>query len=1380
MFLLIFFCCPLFLKGYDNLVVYAPERELFRQFGVSTTAVGLRPGQRREKVFSDDSGKLGGSPRSSSGKQIEIASISLPYRNLENSGDSDLELDLTSDDENGSLSDGSESDEKAVGSDEHRSEGSLNEGEDELKEEGEDVVRYQQNGKVAKGKIRGTKGKSRARIRGTSPISGKLIDDEEAEEEEVGDTELDDLLNDEIDMSCLDIDKEDNDSSFEGVGDDGEETYHLKGTNNNNEVGSIGSIQQTSDLRRTEMTSGRIEGTGISASPKKKGTGRDRDRDRSLHALARISESSNIPKPRVRNSITLTTNEKEQQSLSAPMVIETLRPFGTSTNPLLKKPLKRLNFVAAPGKTPEARRWHLDSRNSDSPDIFSDFGSFDRVKQVRGAFDDSPSVQQPIFPSLLDGAHPASSRKSLERLEAGSPLEDIYSKNSTSSTRYEFNPLVFPSAFPEGKKRLSIETIERANERVALAREVDAQYLKSNPDMPVVKVTTNSATFQSIASPYPSMTIPPPSAAMNISSAAKFSFDNSQQLKLKTAPPFVDPQLSSPSQILLLAQEGALHVMDYFSPSPRKRVSRRVMSGIFAKKAEGSIGNGNGNVINGDDDNVENGNNSLLRRAAVDDSLLGFTMRSVESKRGSGRRQPLSAGEGDLSDTSTNSSMNVSMKSVLSAPKTPNPGGGGSSVGWADTVQSLEGSGDYNEYKQQIIAGGVSKERELERDKEKWLYAERNGHRKAARRADPGLRDRSDHDLPKSVYDDQDSMAWGRGEKRNRMLSNSNYDHLLDSSDSEGDCTQNNADTKVTNSVFGIFADLMTSRTGGERGLSSAEELADKQIESEIDNFILPEELSPIIFQKYGIDIGVREVNGIRMNALRSLPALLSAIGKGSRAQPEGGMEELSCTDLGMWGDVSQSGDLSLSHITYSDPDPEDIVEAATVATKDSTSGIQTGQRDIIEDSAGSSKFNGLFINLLDVDDDINDINMVSDDSNEAAKVSDSIERLINMAAPTGDLGLTGDISSFDHDDDDFTFIPSPLSTCSNDTLPLFDNQNHKVEVEIDEDGEGEVENGTQRDILKVLLDSETQSRESNMAVIDAVSASATVFETISDDNRKYFTEERKNGSNLIERNSNIVVSIPAVSRSSTDSTDFDKLDSDLEEEFYSPFVPESIAHRMAPIPEEHSLTPSIPLTEEEAEELILYGEARLAWEALDAGTLLVNEAMATSLLQRSAADPESITEPLEKMLLLVDHLGADVNGKDENSMTPLHSLFSRPSLGRFILSRGGDVLAKDDNGDSVLAMCAEYGYNWIMPAFMSMHTREAQLLEDPLRAHEYAVILVSLYGYGVRAKEIIDEGLAKISPDEALEIMDTCKGKYENMKEPIETFELLQQLILS
>jgi hypothetical protein len=39
---------------------------------------------------------------------------------------------------------------------------------------------------------------------------------------------------------------------------------------------------------------------------------------------------------------------------------------------------------------------------------------------------------------------------------------------------------------------------------------------------------------------------------------------------------------------------------------------------------------------------------------------------------------------------------------------------------------------------------------------------------------------------------------------------------------------------------------------------------------------------------------------------------------------------------------------------------------------------------------------------------------------------------------------------------------------------------------------------------------------------------------------------------------------------------------------------------------------------------------------------------------------------------------------------------------GRFLLSRGSDVLAKDVRGESVLSLCAEYGYDWVRSGWES------------------------------------------------------------------------------
>ena len=417
----------------------------------------------------------------------------------------------------------------------------------------------------------------------------------------------------------------------------------------------------------------------------------------------------------------------------------------------------------------------------------------------------------------------------------------------------------------------------------------------------------------------------------------------------------------------------------------------------------------------------------------------------------------------------------------------------------------------------------------------------------------------------------------------------------------------------VPRRVWNTFPAIATNSSRKGRFISAEEELVDNEIESEINNFIVPDELSPIILRQYGIEIGMREVNGIRQNALISLPALLSEIAINAETYVEDEddyMDETSENELGLWG-------------------------------------TGTDRAEPLED----------------------------------------IERLISSSGSANALHR------------------SPMS------------------------GAGMNSGVTFRSFSYSNGDNDVRSE-----IFNSSSANSPIM--MSDENDEKFVR-------TLEQN---------------------------------------IATQRAPlltVNEVCSCESVSPLTVREAEDLILYKEAHLAWSALSAGSLQISKELATQLLLKFAEDPESVVEPLETLVLLLDKLGADVNATNGNKMTPLHSLFSKPALGRFILSRGGDVLAKDDHGDSVLGMCAEYGYHWMLPAFINMHDREAKLLEDPNRAHEYAVILISLWGFGRRVRELVDDGIVRISAEEALDIMDTCRGRFEDMREPVETFELLESIVL-
>jgi len=45
------------------------------------------------------------------------------------------------------------------------------------------------------------------------------------------------------------------------------------------------------------------------------------------------------------------------------------------------------------------------------------------------------------------------------------------------------------------------------------------------------------------------------------------------------------------------------------------------------------------------------------------------------------------------------------------------------------------------------------------------------------------------------------------------------------------------------------------------------------------------------------------------------------------------------------------------------------------------------------------------------------------------------------------------------------------------------------------------------------------------------------------------------------------------------------------------------------------------------------------------------------------------------------------------------------------------------------------------------------------LQIHEYALVLLALWGYGTKVADMIDNGIVIITSDEALEVMALCKG---------------------
>lgn len=104
-------------------------------------------------------------------------------------------------------------------------------------------------------------------------------------------------------------------------------------------------------------------------------------------------------------------------------------------------------------------------------------------------------------------------------------------------------------------------------------------------------------------------------------------------------------------------------------------------------------------------------------------------------------------------------------------------------------------------------------------------------------------------------------------------------------------------------------------------------------------------------------------------------------------------------------------------------------------------------------------------------------------------------------------------------------------------------------------------------------------------------------------------------------------------------------------------------------------------------------GEASLAKEIIKSSTIEFDACETSELLLKCSNNVESLKEDQETLLLLIDDCHADVNFRDQSEgQTALMTLFTDPILGRVLISRGGDVLAEDNNGSCALSMSFEYG----------------------------------------------------------------------------------------
>lgn len=165
-----------------------------------------------------------------------------------------------------------------------------------------------------------------------------------------------------------------------------------------------------------------------------------------------------------------------------------------------------------------------------------------------------------------------------------------------------------------------------------------------------------------------------------------------------------------------------------------------------------------------------------------------------------------------------------------------------------------------------------------------------------------------------------------------------------------------------------------------------------------------------------------------------------------------------------------------------------------------------------------------------------------------------------------------------------------------------------------------------------------------------------------------------------------------------------------------------------------------------------------------------------------AAASPQkdrSMRETLQdSLLLLIDEEVVSVNLLDMHQRSLLwHAVDQNLApVGRELISRGADILSSDRSGSSPLSLALKKDVEWLLEELEETDLKNMVTQGGKSRALDFFAHFV-LAGYSEEAKEIMNSGLLKVSVEEATELLRKCQGNFESMRDPVETFELLESL---
>ena len=207
----------------------------------------------------------------------------------------------------------------------------------------------------------------------------------------------------------------------------------------------------------------------------------------------------------------------------------------------------------------------------------------------------------------------------------------------------------------------------------------------------------------------------------------------------------------------------------------------------------------------------------------------------------------------------------------------------------------------------------------------------------------------------------------------------------------------------------------------------------------------------------------------------------------------------------------------------------------------------------------------------------------------------------------------------------------------------------------------------------------------------------------------------------------------------------------------------------------------------EEIKLYLLIGNVSKTIAILNEGNTRLSDYFTTTEAQEilwQCMNTENINDtPLinQSILFLLDEKIVDVNsqelGKKHESILQKAVIQDNEYLGRELIRRGADILRMDREGQCPLSISLTCQFDWVMEEF-STTGREILLLTKGSMDMKFQYLsYFMMAGYAKKAYEMIEQEYVRITPEEATDLLNSCRGNFQQMKDPVETFELLESL---